>query len=174
MNNSISKFVARCVRVFIAVCTVLSFMSCNSDSHGGTNSAATDAENAKKIGRSFFEKGYVNHDYDYVMNCVSVDYVDHSPASARSNADAVGILKIVADQFSNLKITILDIFAEDDMVATRIRFEGTQSGTCQGIPATGKKISFEALENFRVRDGKIVESWGYWPDDEIRRQLTAM
>lgn len=57
MNNSISKFVARCVRVFIAVCTVLSFMSCNSDSHGGTNSAATDAENAKKSLGLFLKKG---------------------------------------------------------------------------------------------------------------------
>lgn len=74
MNNSISKFVARCVRVFIAVCTVLSFMSCNSDSHGGTNSAATDAENAKKIVRSFFEKGYVNHDYDYGIRPKKADF----------------------------------------------------------------------------------------------------
>lgn len=107
------------------------------------------------------------------MNCVSPDYIDHSPAQARSNADAVGILKIVRDQFPDLKITILDIFAENDMVATRILFEGTHSGTCQGIEATGKRVCFEALENFKVIDGKIVESWGYWPDDEIRRQLTG-
>lgn len=107
------------------------------------------------------------------MECVATDYVDHSPASARSNADAVNILKIVEGQFSDLKITILDLFAEGDMVATRIRFEGTHSGTCQGVPATGRHISFEALENFRVVDGKIVESWGYWPDDDIRRQLAG-
>lgn len=107
------------------------------------------------------------------MNCVSPDYIDHSPAQARSNADAVGILKIVRDQFPDLKITILDIFAENDMVATRILFEGTHSGTCQSIEATGKRVCFEALENFKVIDGKIVESWGYWPDDEICRQLTG-
>ena len=29
----------------------------------------------------------------------------------------------------------------------------------------------EALENFRVADGKIVESWGYWPDKEIETKL---
>ena len=107
------------------------------------------------------------------MECVADNYFDHSPAAARSNADAVSILKIVEGQFSNLKITFLDIFAEGDMVATRIRFEGIHSGTCQGVPATGRNISFEALENFRVVNGKIVESWGYWPDDDIRRQLSG-
>lgn len=40
-----------------------------------------------------------------------------------------------------------------------------------GIPATGKRIVFEALENFRVVEGRIAESWGYWPDLEIERKL---
>ncbi|MBQ4060326.1 MAG: ester cyclase, partial [Lachnospiraceae bacterium] len=40
------------------------------------------------------------------------------------------------------------------MVATRILYQGIHAGTCMGIPATGKHISFEALENFRVVDGK--------------------
>lgn len=40
-----------------------------------------------------------------------------------------------------------------------------------GVPATGKKLSFEALENFRVKDGRIIELWGYWPDKEIEVKL---
>lgn len=41
-----------------------------------------------------------------------------------------------------------------------------------GIETTGKVISFEALENFKVVNGVIVESWGYWPDPEIIYKLT--
>lgn len=93
--------------------------------------------------------------------------------SARSNADAVAILKIVREQFPDMKVTILDLFAEGEMVATLIRFEGTHSAMCQGVAASGRHITFEALENFRVTDDKIVESWGYWPEDDIHRQLTA-
>ena len=37
--------------------------------------------------------------------------------------------------------------------------------------ATGRHITFEALENFRVENAKIVESWGYWPDREIEQKL---
>lgn len=127
----------------------------------------------KDIVVKFFEDGYTNHNYDYVMTCMAEDYIDNSPAAARSNADAVGILKIVAGQFSNLTIKVLDVFAEGGMVATRILYDGIHTGTCMGIPATGKHITFEALENFKVVNGKITESWGYWPDKEIEQKLKS-
>lgn len=125
----------------------------------------------KELVTRFFTEGYVNHNYAFIMTCLAEDYIDHSPAGARSNADAVGILKIVAGQFSDMKVEMLDIFAEDGMVATRVCFEGTHTGVCMGIPGTGKRIRFEALENFKVVDGKIVSSWGYWPDGAIEQEL---
>ena len=121
----------------------------------------------------FFKEGYESKNYDFVMNYLADDYMDHSPAGARGNAQAVGILKTVADQFSDLSIQMLDIFSDNEMVATRVLYQGVHSGTCMGIAATGKKISFEALENFKVVDGKIVESWGYWPDKEMEETLRS-
>ena len=119
----------------------------------------------------FFQEGYENKNYDLVMAYLSDDYIDHSPAGARGNSQAVGILKTLESQFSELSVKILDTFSDHDMVATRVLFEGIHSGVCMGIPATGKKIQFEALENFKVVNGKIVESWGYWPDKEIEFKL---
>ena len=52
--------------------------------------------------------------------------------NGRSNADAVGILKIVAGQFSNLTVKVLDVFDENNMVATRILYDGIHTGTCTG------------------------------------------
>ena len=119
----------------------------------------------------FLKDGYENKDYAFIMDCVSENYIDHSPAGARSNAQAVEILKAVADQFSDLKIEVLDIFSKDDMVATRVLYDGILSDICMGIPATGKRLCFEALENFKVINGKIIESWGYWPDKQIEQKL---
>ena len=112
----------------------------------------------------FFQEGYTNRNFDFVMECVAENYIDHSPAGAKSNADAVGILKIVAEQYTCLRTEMVDIFAEGGMVATRVRFDGLHR-------ETGRRIAFEALENFRVENGKIVESWGYWPDREIEEKL---
>ena len=128
---------------------------------------------AKEVVSRFFVEGYTNKNYDFILECVAEDYIDNSPANARSNADAVGILKIVANQFSDLKVTVLDVFCEGDMVATRVLYEGIHTGECMGIEATGKRIQFEALENFKVVNSKIVESWGYWPDREIEEKLCA-
>lgn len=125
----------------------------------------------KEIVIKFFIEGYTNKNFEYIMECMSEDYIDHSPAGARSNADAVGILEIVAKQFSDMKVEVVDAFSEGSMVATRVLYSGIHTGECMGIPATGKRISFEALENFKVENGKIVESWGYWPDKEIEQKL---
>lgn len=122
----------------------------------------------------FLKEGYENRNYRAVMACLSDDYIDHSPAAARGSAQAVSILKLVEAQFSGLTLQVLDVFSEGDMVAARMLFDGIHTGTCMGIPATGRRIRFEALEHFRVDGGKIVESWGYWPDSEIEKKLRGV
>ena len=120
----------------------------------------------KEIVSRFFQEGYTNHNYAFVMDCMSENYIDHIPAGARSNADAVGILKIVAEQYVYLNAKMVDIFAEGGMVATRVLYDGLHR-------ETGRYIRFEALENFKVENARIVESWGYWPDREIEQKLNA-
>ena len=120
---------------------------------------------------AFFKDGYEYKNFDKVKTYMTDNYYDHSPAAARSNEDAVNILKSVGNFFSDVKVEMLDLTCEKDMVAARMIFYVTHSGDYNGIPATGKRISFEALENFKVVDGKIVESWGYWPDKGIEDQL---
>ena len=105
----------------------------------------------KEIVSRFFQEGYTNHNYAFVMDCMSENYIDHSPAGARSNADAVGILKIVAAQYTYLHAEMVDIFAEGGMVATRVLYDGLHR-------ETGRHITFEALENFKVENARIVES----------------
>ena len=66
---------------------------------------------------------------------------------------------------------VSDDYLDHSPAGARVLFEGIHTGVCMGIPATGKKIRFEALEHFKVVGGKIVESWGYWPDKEIEEKL---
>ena len=129
--------------------------------------------NDKELVSRFFLEGYEHKNFDFILECLAEDYLDHSPAGARSNRDAVGILKAVSGTFGDMHVTMEDIFSENGMVGTRVRYEAVHIGEWMGIAATGWRISFEALENFKVADGKIVESWGYWPDKEIERLLRA-
>ena len=125
----------------------------------------------KELVVRFFMEGYQNKNYDFILKCLSENYIDHSPAGAKSNQEAVNILIAVSKMFGDMQVSIEDIFSENGMVAARIRYKAVHIGECMGIAATGRNISFEALENFKVADGKIVESWGYWPDKEIEALL---
>lgn len=125
----------------------------------------------KELVTRFFIDGYVRHRFDLIMDYVADDYKDHSPAGARSNLDAVNILNAVSRVFSDMDVELLDIFEDSGMVATRVCFKATHMGEYMGIAATGKHIQFEALEYFKVSNGRIVESWGYWPDKEIEQLL---
>lgn len=42
-----------------------------------------------------------------------------------------------------------------------------------GVKPTFRQVEWEFLENFRVENGIITESWGYWPDMEIINKLSV-
>lgn len=127
----------------------------------------------KEIVKGFFQKAYEEQDYDFVMEYFSEDYLDHSPAGAKSNKQAVEILKGAAKTFEQVKVEVLDLFEENGLVGVRILFQGIHVGEFAGVAPTGKKITFEALEHFKLVNGKVTESWGYWPDMEIVNKLNA-
>lgn len=126
----------------------------------------------KEVVVRFFTDGYVLHDYDSLMRIVSDDYFDHSICAARSNRECVEILKNTQKVFPDMQVEVQDLIEEDNKITIRAVFTGTHSAPIYNVPTTHKKISFEALEIFRVDQEKIVESWGYWPDGEIIRLLT--
>jgi len=107
------------------------------------------------------------------MTYMAEDYYDHSPATARSNVDAVNILKIVQTIFTNITVELLDLICEKDMAISRILLKVVHICEFNGIPSTRKTLTYEELENFKIVNGKIVETLGYWPDKEIEDKLKA-
>ncbi len=57
----------------------------------------------------------------------------------------MNILIAVSKMFGDMQVSIEDIFSENGMVATRIRYRAFHIGECMGIAVTGRNISFEAL-----------------------------
>lgn len=124
----------------------------------------------KDIVRTFF-KIYDTHDYALAHQCMAADYLDHSLPQVRSVEDAIAILQSTHRSFPDIRVVIEDLIAEDDQVVFRGRFIATHLGDFLGHSATGAKINFEAIEIFKVKEGKISESWGYWPTGDIIKQI---
>jgi predicted ester cyclase len=54
---------------------------------------------------------------------------------------------------------VKEILSEGDMVAARVAFHGTHRGEFQGIPPTGRQVTFTSIEVNRVVGGKVEEHW---------------
>lgn len=61
--------------------------------------------------------------------------------------------------FPDLKETILFMIEEDDYVAARINFKGTQTGHLGPFQPSGKTLNADFNCIFKIKQGKIKESW---------------
>lgn len=73
--------------------------------------------------------------------------------------------------FPDLQITLEDILAENNRVATRVTMRGTHQGTLFGIPATGKNALMKANHIFMLEDNKITQRHGQMDRLELMTQL---
>lgn len=64
-----------------------------------------------------------------------------------------------AGGISNLSVRIDHLVGEGDKVVARFTLTGTHSGDFQGVPATGRTVSFPAVDIYRFEDGRIAEGW---------------
>jgi steroid delta-isomerase-like uncharacterized protein len=114
-------------------------------------------------------------DWAWLDALVAPDFVRHSIAAGepavRSRADLVGFLRREYETFPDAREAILDIFAEDEKVAVRRHFRGTQHGAMGSYLPTGKTLNAEYITIYRVRNGQILEAWAEWDNLAGLRQL---
>jgi steroid delta-isomerase-like uncharacterized protein len=61
--------------------------------------------------------------------------------------------------FPDIHLDIEQLIAQDDHVAARLTVRGTHQGPFMGVPATGRKVTVEVADVYRLADGKIAEQW---------------
>jgi predicted ester cyclase len=79
---------------------------------------------------------------------------------------------VMMDAFPDLSFTIEDLIAEGEKVVVRGKMEGTNTGTFNAMPPTGNPVTMGFITIARVREGKIVETWGYNDMAGFMRQLS--
>lgn len=62
-------------------------------------------------------------------------------------------------RLSDLSVRIDHLIGEADKVVARFTLTGVHSGDFQGVPATGRPVTFAATDIYRFEDGQIVEGW---------------
>jgi predicted ester cyclase len=114
--------------------------------------------------------------FDATTELLAPDVVAHLPG-APGPADRATMLhfgRMFYAAFPDGRHVFDEVIAEGDKVVTRGTFGGTQRGELQGIPPTGKQISFAVVHVDRVLDGKIVEHRGQADMLSMLQQLGAI
>jgi len=65
----------------------------------------------------------------------------------------------------------VEMIAEGDKVALKVRLKGTHLGIFNGIPATGRKVDTLFHITYQIRDGKIIDHWMLIDGLEMMQQL---
>src|SRR3954470_17775587 len=91
------------------------------------------------------------------------DYIAHAPDSIQTatlDSDAwVEFLGLFLEGFPDLHLQVQDSAADEGMVAQRILFTGTHTGSFRGLPPTNRPVHCSGLEINRMVDGKVAEHW---------------
>jgi steroid delta-isomerase-like uncharacterized protein len=130
----------------------------------------------KNIVRRYVEEVQNEDNLMALEEIAAPDYVNHD-APAGVPPDREGIKQLTAmfrQAFPDGRMTIDDMLAEGDRVATRKTFRGTHRGELMGIPPTGKAVAIRLMDISRLVDGKVVESWHVGDDLGMLQQLGAL
>jgi len=70
------------------------------------------------------------------------------------------IIAMMRSGFPDIQWTLDDMITENDKVAVRYTMKGTHQGTFFGVPATGKPISVQTINVYRLSGDQIIEEYG--------------
>jgi steroid delta-isomerase-like uncharacterized protein len=93
---------------------------------------------------------------------VDPDVLFHAPVpTGASGARALKeVWAMLLQAFPDLHVAVEDVIAEGDKVVMRNTVTGTHRGEYQGLPPTGRSVSYNEIFIVRFADGLIAEIWG--------------
>ncbi|MGW2403076.1 ester cyclase [Streptomyces sp. NPDC001739] len=107
---------------------------------------------------------------------VAPDLVFHAPVPmGATGAEALKrVWEVLLRAFPDLHVTVEETISEGDKVVSRNTVTGTHRGEYQGLPPTGKTVSYSEIFIFRFAGGRIVEIRGIVDVLAQLRQLGAL
>ena len=138
-------------------------------------SSSEQLEANKKLARDYIEQVFNQHKPEKAADFVTSDVVWHGNALGDiPGVDGLtGLLNSFIGALPDLVAAEQDIVAENDLVMVRLVVSATVKGTLLGVPADGKPVRWNAVDIYRITDGKISEEWAADDVATIMIQLGA-
>jgi steroid delta-isomerase-like uncharacterized protein len=133
------------------------------------------AEDNAEAARRILDEGFNEGRLEVFDEVCSPDVVSHDPAQPE---DIEGIdahkdrVRGYRTAMPDLHVTLEDLVASGDKVATRWTARGTNDGEFMGMPPTNRSVEITGLSLDRFdEDGQVVETWDQWDNVGFMSQL---
>ena len=103
---------------------------------------------------------FTSGDLDVIDELVAPDCIEHQRGNHAGSEGAKEIIRTLHRWMSDFSLTIEDLIADGDMVWSRNRARGVNTGSIMGNPPTGRSVEVDVIDIGRFKDGKLVEHWG--------------
>jgi len=157
---------------FIVILVSFGITSCKNEATPVKNSVIeTNLANNQKVYKAF-ETG----DRAVLDSFISNEAVDHSGPNGTTISSGDSIKTMLADMHNHVKdlsFTIISAAANEEYIFTYSQMKGTATDSAWGM-APGTKIDQKAVDVVRVKDGKMVEHWGFVDQNEMMKQMQSM
>lgn len=136
----------------------------------------TDVDALKRVVRRVAEEVQSKGDWATFDQIFADDFEDFTPMPGNGN-DKAAVRRLyegIRSSFPDFRAEVHWQRAEDNVVTTFKTYHGTHDGDLMGIPASGKKVSFNTVDAMRVVDGKINAHWGVADLLSVLQQIGAL
>ena len=137
----------------------------------GSLFASSLQEQNKATARRAFEEILSQGRFELAEQLYAKDFVNHGIHRDIRLAEDQEALKGWHQAFPDIAIVPEKLIAEGDLVVVYWIARGTNTGTGNGLPATGKKAELAGITIWRIVDGKIKEEWSAFDQLSMVQQL---
>ena len=128
-------------------------------------------EQNKAIAKRAFEELLSRGRFELAEELYAKDFVNHGIHRDATLEEDQTALKGWHQAFPDVVIAPEKLIAEDDLVVVYWIARGTNTGTGNGLPATGKKAELAGITIWRIVDNKIKEEWSAFDQLSMMQQL---
>jgi steroid delta-isomerase-like uncharacterized protein len=133
--------------------------------------ASSLQEQNKALAKRAFEELLSKGRFELAEQLYAKDFVNHGIHRDISLQEDQEALKGWHQAFPDVAIVPKKLIAEGDLVVVYWVARGTNTGTGNGLPATGKKVEQAGITIWRIVDGKIKEEWSAFDQLSMMKQL---
>lgn len=132
----------------------------------------TDLEQRnKQVARRVFTEILSEGHFELAAELYSPEFVNHGIHTSIGLQEDQAAARGWKQAFPDLTITPDILVAEGDLVTVRWIGRGTNTGSGNGIPATGKSVELPGITIWRIVDGRITDEWSAFDQLALMQQL---